>query len=81
MGEKKKQRGMYRGIGELASMGITLVVSIFIGLLIGIYLDKYFNTKPWLTLIFLLFGIAAGFKNVYFVVKKYGDSSDKDQGP
>ncbi len=76
---EKKQRGMYRGIGELASMGITLVVSIFMGLLIGIYLDKYFNTKPWLTLIFLLFGIGAGFKNVYFVVKKYGDTSGKDQ--
>jgi ATP synthase protein I len=78
---EKKQRGMYRGLGDLASVGITLVVSICIGLLIGIYLDKYFNTKPWLTLIFLLFGIGAGFKNVYFVVKKYGDSSNKDQGP
>jgi ATP synthase protein I len=77
--DKKKRSGTLRGLGDLASMGITMVVSTFVGLLIGIYLDKYFDTKPWLTLIFLLFGIAAGFQSLYQAVKKYGNSSGKDQ--
>lgn len=80
MNEKKKG-GSLRGIGDFASAGITMVVSTFVGLAIGIYLDRFFDTKPWLMLIFLLFGIVSGFKSLYLVVKRYGDSSGKDQGP
>jgi ATP synthase protein I len=77
----EKKGGSFRGIGDFASAGIMMVVSTFVGLAIGLYLDKYFDTKPWLMLIFLLFGIVAGFKSLYMVVKRYGDSSNKDQGP
>ncbi len=81
MNEKKQdERGSLRGLGTLVSMGITLVASTFIGLLIGIYLDKYFGTKPVLMLVFLVFGIIAGFKNMYTAAKRYGDSSDKEGG-
>lgn len=66
-----------RGLGTLASMGVTLAASTFIGLLIGIYLDKYFGTKPVLMLVFLVFGIISGFKSMYMAAKRYGDSSDK----
>lgn len=65
-------RGVLKGLATLASLGITLVVATFIGLAIGIYLDKKFSTKPWLTIIFLILGIAAGFKNIYTVIRKYG---------
>lgn len=64
-------RGVLKGLATLASMGITMAASTFIGLIIGIYLDKYFSTKPWLTIIFLFFGIAAGFKNLHTQTKKY----------
>jgi len=67
-----RDRGFFKGLAMLASMGIAMVVSTFIGLVMGIYLDKYFGTKPWLTIIFLIFGIAAGFKNIYTLSRKYG---------
>ncbi|MBI1910719.1 MAG: AtpZ/AtpI family protein [Deltaproteobacteria bacterium] len=70
--ENNGGRGFFKGLAMLASMGISMVVSTFIGLLIGIYLDGFFNTKPWLTIIFLFFGIAAGFRNIYLMTKKYG---------
>lgn len=66
-------KGFLRGLANLASMGIMMVATTFIGLTIGIYLDKFFNTKPVFTIIFLLLGIAAGFKNIYEMAKKYGD--------
>lgn len=72
MAEDNRDKGFFKGLAMLASMGITMVVSTFIGLLIGIYLDGYFSTKPWLTIIFLFFGIAAGFRNIYLQTKKYG---------
>lgn len=71
MGDDKKS-GYIKGLYELASIGITLVASTFIGLLIGIYIDDYFNTKPWFMILFLIFGIIAGFKNVYHMIKKHG---------
>lgn len=72
MPENDKDRGFFRGLAMLASMGIAMVVSTFIGLIIGIYLDRFFGTKPWLTIIFLIFGIAAGFRNIYEMTRKYG---------
>lgn len=71
---KEQEPGVFKGLAMLSSMGIAMVVSTFIGLLIGIYLDKLFSTKPWLTIIFLFFGIAAGFKNIYETIKKYASS-------
>ncbi len=51
-------------------MGIEMVVSTFIGLAIGLYLDGLFDTKPWLTIFFLVVGIAAGFKNIFLEIKR-----------
>lgn len=74
MPEDKNGGGTLRGLAMLATMGIAMVVATFIGLGIGIWLDKTFGTKPWFTLIFLLLGIAAGFRNIYEMAKRYGDT-------
>ncbi len=70
MGEEDK--GLLKRLVWLSSMGISMVVATFIGLYIGVYLDSIFSTKPWFTIIFLIIGIAAGFRNIYILIKKYG---------
>ena len=60
----------------VTSIGIAMVLAIFIGLAVGIFLDSKFSTKPVFTIIFLLFGIAAGYRNLFVMVKRY--SSDKE---
>jgi len=63
----------YRSIRELAyysSLGLSVALSIFIGLAIGVWLDGKFDTSPWLTLIFLGAGIAAAYRNIGIAVKK-----------
>ncbi len=55
-------------LADFSTIGMTVAFSIFIGVGIGYYLDhKVFDgrTSPWLTLIFLGFGVAAAFKNLY----------------
>ncbi len=54
-----------RELARLSSIGVTMVASTAIGLAIGYGLDRLFGTKPWLTLTFSLFGIAAGFLNFF----------------
>lgn len=68
MGEDRRQ--LIKSVGFLSSVGISLVASCFIGLAMGYYLDKWLGTSPWLTLIFLGFGIASGFRNVYILTAR-----------
>lgn len=59
-------------LGSYGHIGFTFVIAIFIGLGGGIYLDDYFfegKTSPWFTFIGLAFGIAAGFKSLFDVLK------------
>jgi ATP synthase protein I len=63
---------LLRQFGTLGSVGLHLVLSTFAGLAIGYFLDRAFQTKPWLTLLFLGFGIAAGFVNLFRVMQRQG---------
>jgi len=59
------------------TVGLNFVFSTFIGLGIGYWLDKVFKTSPWLTLIFLLIGIVAGFLELFKVAKGQDNGTDK----
>jgi ATP synthase protein I len=67
---EEKDRRFIRLMGVLSTVGITMVVATVIGYFIGVFLDKVFGTSPWLMIVFLLLGIAAGFKNLYDQTKK-----------
>jgi ATP synthase protein I len=57
-------------VGLASTLGLTIVIATFIGLAVGIWLDRVFNTSPWLTVIFLVLGIIAGFRNFYRFMSK-----------
>ena len=56
-----------------SSIGIAMVLLIFGGLYLGIYLDRKFETGYIFTILLLLAGIIAGFRNVYLLIKKIPD--------
>ncbi len=60
-------------LGYFSAIGITMALSIALGALLGYYLDKKFGTQPWLSIIFLGFGIIAAFRNLYIMYKKTKD--------
>lgn len=67
------KRETVRTLKELAyysSLGFQVALSIVLGLAAGVYLDRRFQTQPWLTLIGLGMGIAAGFRNIGLAIKK-----------
>jgi ATP synthase protein I len=53
-----------------SSIGIAMVLAIFGCLLLGVYLDKKFDTGNVFTFLLLVIGIAAGFRNIYVLIKK-----------
>ncbi len=59
-------------IAHVSSVGIGMAVAIFGAMFVGVYLDKKFETGPYLTVILLIMGIIAGFRNFFRLVKRYG---------
>lgn len=57
-------------VANISSMGIALSVAIFGCFFIGLYLDRLLGTAYFFTFFFLLLGIAAGFKNIYGLIKR-----------
>ena len=54
-----------------SSIGIAMVLAIFGCLILGAYLDRKFDSGNVFTIILLFIGIAAGFRNLYVLIKKY----------
>ena len=77
---EEKDRRFYRILGTLSTVGITLVAATVIGYFLGVFLDRFFGTSPWMTVIFLLFGIAAGFKNLFDAARKAAHMDDEGKG-
>ena len=64
-------------MATVSSMGISFALAIAIGAWFGLALDRWLGTSPWLFHIFLLFGIAAGFNNIYVIARR---EIKKDEG-
>jgi ATP synthase protein I len=71
---KEDTRKYLRELATASSIGFQVVFAIFIGLFIGVWLDKVFDTGHKLSLVFLLMGVAAGFLNYY----RYARQQQKD---
>jgi len=68
---KRETKRYIRELAYYSSIGLQVAFSIFIGLGLGVYLDRHvFGTSPWLTLICLGLGIIAGFRNIGLAIKK-----------
>ena len=61
----REKRKMYLTVADLSTMGFAMVLSIVIGLIAGLFLDRRFGTEPILTFVFLFGGIMAGFRMMY----------------
>jgi len=57
-------------MGYASSIGIAMVLAVFGSLYFGHWLDKKFGTLPYFTIIFLLIGVFAGFKNIYNLIQR-----------
>ena len=69
---EEDNKGFLKRMVWMSSLGISMALATFVGLYIGVYLDRVFSTDPWFTIIFLIIGIVAGFRNIYTLIKKYG---------
>ena len=65
---ENEKRGLF--MGSAFRLGTELVAAVVVGTIIGFILDNWFDTKPWLIIIFFFVGVAAGITNVIRSAKK-----------
>ena len=56
--------------GKAFQLSTELVSAVLVATIIGFILDNWFDTKPWLIIIFFFIGVAAGIINVIRSAKK-----------
>ena len=57
-------------LGSAFKLSTDLVAHVAVGTIIGFILDNWFDTKPWLIIIFFFLGSIAGILNVIKTAKK-----------
>lgn len=67
---KDKNSETYRVLGLVGSFGFTTAGAIAGGYFIGSYLDRKFNTSPWIMVSFIMLGIIGSFIEFFKLVKK-----------
>ena len=73
-GRKAEARGDQAAsekIGIGMRIALELVAGVIVGAGIGLGLDYWLGTKPWLMIVFFVVGSAAGFMNVIRTAKAY----------
>lgn len=67
-------------LGAAFRLSTELVVAVFVGLVMGLGIDWFFGTKPFGLFIFLAFGIAAGFYNVFRTARAMNAKAQEKDG-
>ncbi|MEE2932353.1 MAG: AtpZ/AtpI family protein [Pseudomonadota bacterium] len=60
------------GFGVAIRIGVDIVAALAVGVGIGLFLDNWLNTKPWMLILFFILGSAAGLLNVFRSISGHG---------
>ncbi len=60
----------WRSMGGIVGIGWVLVFGILLGYWVGSYLDSRLDTGPWLLVLGVSLGAAAGFRHMWVVSKR-----------
>lgn len=79
MSLSQDKREVVKSLLSYSSLGIEMGLCVAIGIGMGYYLDRYFETSPYLTIIFMIFGIIAAMKTIYQLMKKLEKENERNK--
>ncbi|HOJ43519.1 MAG TPA: AtpZ/AtpI family protein [Syntrophorhabdaceae bacterium] len=75
---KDTKKETIKSLIDFSSLGLEMGLSVAIGLGMGYFLDRFFKTYPYLTIIFTCFGIGAAFKTIIVLIKKMKKENERN---
>ena len=76
---RQDRKAFFRELGKYSALGLEMALSVVIGLGIGYYLDRWLGTAPWLMILWIAFGFAAGVRSLYRAAVRSGKDLEKDE--
>lgn len=73
--DDNENRQLVRKLGVFMTIPFVLAVPPIVGMYLGKWLDKQFGTDPIFMFVFLIFGVAAGFREFYRIIKRFGNGN------
>ena len=81
--EERLSGGQSAPAGDVESrgwaVGIEFVGAVLVSAFIGWLLDRWLGTKPWLMILFLLLGFAAGLRRAMVTSRSFDTDSTNDK--
>ena len=72
------KKEMFSSLMTYGTLGLEMGISLAVGLAIGLFLDRHLQTSPVFTIVFVMFGIAAGMKRLYSLWKRAEKEDERD---
>ena len=76
--KRKNNQSRSSVVGNAFKISTELVSTVVVASIIGFILDSWFDTKPWLIIVFFVIGITAGIMNVVKSAKKMQKNNNKN---
>ena len=74
---KPETEPTYSSAGVAFRIGIDLIAGVAFGVGAGLLLDKWLETSPWMLIVMIILGTAAGIRNVIRTADQLEDNRNK----
>lgn len=73
-----KKRSWVPALALLNQVAISMLIPIFLCVFIGIFLDEKTKSGPLWLIVFIVLGVGAAFRNLFYIVLKEVKKGEKD---
>lgn len=74
-----KMSSWAKHLSLISQLGITMITPILICTFIGVFIDEKTSTSPLFTIIFILLGVGAAFRNLFYHTSKQIKKEDRHE--
>lgn len=78
MDEEKKDHAVRKALVMVSQVGISMITPVMLCGIIGYYMDRRSGASFWFIL-FVILGIMAAFRNVYYMLRKFYQKDLKEE--
>jgi len=79
MTDRQDRKAFFRELAKYSAIGFEMALSVVIGMGIGYYLDRWLGTGPWLMIVWIGLGFAAGVRSLYRAAVRSGKDIERDE--
>jgi len=79
MTDRQDRKAFFRELAKYSALGLEMALSVVIGMGIGYYLDRWLGTGPWLMVVWIALGFAAGVRSLYRAAVRSGKDIERDE--